>query len=77
MLATISNPARPELRRARRMAGLSGAALARRLRVTPSAVSAWEAGSRSPSAPMIPALADVLQITASDVLALIDQHADA
>jgi transcriptional regulator with XRE-family HTH domain len=63
------------LTRARRIAGLTQTDLARKLRVTTSAVSAWESGIRTPSAGLIPSLADHLDITPAALLDLIEAPA--
>jgi transcriptional regulator with XRE-family HTH domain len=63
---------RVELTRARRLAGLTMTRLARNLRVTTSAVSAWEAGTRKPSDSMIPDLAEELDVAPATLLDWID-----
>lgn len=67
----MRNP-RNELRRARRLAGLSQTGLAKKLRIAKSAVSAWEAGDKTPSDPMLPPLASALSMTVGDLLNIID-----
>jgi len=75
MVEAKKNSVRAELRRARRVAGLTMTRLARNLRVTPSAVSAWEAGIRKPSDSIIPDLADELAVPAATLLDWIDRPA--
>ncbi len=66
--------ARPALRRLRKLAGLSMTDLARKIRVTPSAVSAWELGARSPSESLIQPLAAALNTTPAQLLDIIDER---
>jgi transcriptional regulator with XRE-family HTH domain len=77
MVVTKKSRVREELRRARRIAGLTQTRLARNLRVTVSAVSAWEAGIRTPSANLIPDLAEELDVTPGVLLDWIDRTATA
>ncbi|MDD7175861.1 MAG: helix-turn-helix transcriptional regulator, partial [Clostridiales bacterium] len=48
--------------------GLTQAALAERLHVTDKAVSKWERGQGCPDLPMLPALADVFQVSVESIL---------
>ena len=75
MVETKKNAERAEMRRARRVAGLTMTRLARNLRVTTSAVSAWEAGIRKPSDAIIPDLADELNVPPALLLDWIDKPA--
>lgn len=52
------------LRRARIAAGLSQKDLARRVQVTPGAVSAWEAGEYMPKSRLFPKIAKILGVNA-------------
>jgi transcriptional regulator with XRE-family HTH domain len=73
MVQTKKNVERAELRKARRVVGLTQTRLARNLRVTTSAVSAWEAGIRKPSDSIIPDLADELDVTPAVLIDWIDR----
>jgi transcriptional regulator with XRE-family HTH domain len=72
MVAVKNISPRPQLTRARRLKGLTRTRLARNLRVTVAAVSAWEGGHRKPSDAIIPDLADELGTTRETLLDWID-----
>lgn len=75
MVETKKTFERAEMRRARRIAGLTQTRLARNLRVTTAAVSAWETGTRKPSDAIIPDLADELNVPPAVLLDWIDRPA--
>ncbi len=52
----------------RRSAGLSQAALAERLRISPSAVGMYEQGRREPAAEILVAMADIFQVSTDYLL---------
>ncbi len=71
MKITTPTP-RPDLRKRRRLLGLSQTDLANKLRVTTAAVSSWESGTRRPGDRLIPALAQELKLDPAALLPLID-----
>lgn len=60
------------LRRHRIAAGLTQAALARKLKVVPSTVSYWESGESLPSPEFIPPLARLLGVDAMTLTKIIE-----
>lgn len=69
----LDMPPRPqwELKHYRVAAGLTQAALARELGVTPSAVSGWELGKYPPGAALVPRMADLFGISDQQLRAVL------
>lgn len=69
----LDMPPRPqwELKHYRIAAGLTQAALARELGVTPSAVSGWELGKYQPGAALVPRMADLFGISDQQLRAVL------
>ncbi len=65
MIGVSKSPIALRIKEARRRAGLSQAALARRLGTSTASVGLWEIGRAKPAAERLPVIADVLGVTTS------------